>query len=73
MLQTSALLHGFDHVHLDLGYFGLRGYHLHKLLAGFHSNPSIRTDVFHLQGMSPLFTSLTIRVVTAMTAGGLKE
>ena len=34
-----------DHVHLDLGYFGLRGYHLHKLLTGFHSIPSIRTDV----------------------------
>jgi hypothetical protein len=25
MLQTCALLHGLDHVHLDLGYFGTKG------------------------------------------------
>jgi len=23
-LQTRALLHNFDHVHLDLGYFGTK-------------------------------------------------
>jgi hypothetical protein len=25
MLRTSALLHGFDRVHLDLGYFSTNG------------------------------------------------
>ncbi|XP_066365331.1 protein N-terminal glutamine amidohydrolase-like, partial [Miscanthus floridulus] len=32
-----ASLHGFDHVHLNLGYFGdKKGYHHHELLAGFY-------------------------------------
>jgi len=25
MLRIRALLHGFDHVHLDLGYFSTKG------------------------------------------------
>jgi hypothetical protein len=25
MLRTRALLHGFDHVHLNLGFFGTKG------------------------------------------------
>jgi len=45
MLRTRALRHGFDHVHLDLSNFGLRGYHLHEVLADFHSSRNVHTSV----------------------------
>ena len=70
MLRTRALLHGFDHVHLDLGYFGLRGYHLQELLAGLHSSQSIRTGVPIAGDVSIVLQSDW--VATATTAGILE-
>jgi hypothetical protein len=33
-----CFLHGFNHVHFDLGYFSNKiGYHPHELLIGFYS------------------------------------
>jgi len=40
MLLIRALFHGFDHVHLDLGYYGTKG-----LSSARVSNQSFRTGV----------------------------
>lgn len=59
-----CLLHGFDHVHLDLGYFSnKKGYHPHELLVGFYSvTTSALQHRYNCGGMLVLgfFSSLTV-------------
>jgi hypothetical protein len=59
-----CLLHGFDHVHLDLGYFSnKKGYHPHELLVGFYSvTTSALRHRYNCGGMLVLgfFSSLTV-------------
>jgi hypothetical protein len=64
-LQTCALLHGLDHVHLDLGYFGTKG-----LSSALATLVEAFAPAFRLRGISPLFSSLSVRVATTTTAGG---
>jgi hypothetical protein len=56
---------------LALGYLdiiGTKGYHMHGLLQLQHSHR--RSDY---GGISPMFSSLSVRVANAMTGGGVLE
>jgi hypothetical protein len=59
----------------------IRGYHLHVVLTGFYSSHSIRAimtlqlrgDVSSSDFIFDLFSSLTVCVAPAVTAGGMLE
>jgi hypothetical protein len=67
-LPISALLCGFNHVHLDLDYFGTKG-----LSSAWATLVEAFAPMFRLWRISPLFFSLSVRVANATTAGGVKS
>jgi hypothetical protein len=76
--QNNTLLHGYDHVHLDLSYKGLSSAcGTHRFL--LQSQHSCHYDASTVGGVSSsnftfdLFSSLTVYGAPTVTAGGMLE